>query len=516
MNGAESLVRTLVDSGVDICFANPGTSEMHFVAALDHVPGIRCVLGLAEGVVTGAADGYARIAGKPAATLLHLGPGLANGLSNIHNARKANSPMVNVIGEHATYHLQHDAPLTADIVGLARPLSHWIGYAQNAGEVAGLGAKAVAAALSAGGQIASLILPADTAWDPAPAGAAKPILPPARPKVEEAAIRAGAEALRRGGSSAMLLLGGAALYGRALRLAGRIQAATGCKLSGQGSNARMERGPDLPEVGRIPFVVDQAVAYLKPVADLVLVGARNPVAFFAYPGKPSLLAPADCRLTEVAALEQDLEDALERLADALAAPEHYALPPKPAVPALAQGAVTLDGIAAVIANLLPENAILADESVTSGRGIFGALAGGVRHDWLQNMGGSIGYSMPVAVGAALAAPERKVVTLTGDGSAFYTLQALWSMARENLDITAVVFANRRYAILRNELANVGAANPGPRAIDMLTLDRPDPDWVKLAEGHGVAAERATDLDGFAAALGRAFAERGPRLIELVF
>lgn len=516
MNGAESLVRTLVASDVDICFANPGTSEMHFVAALDHVPGIRCVLGLAEGVVTGAADGYARIAGKPAATLLHLGPGLANGLSNIHNARKANSPMVNVIGEHATYHLQYDAPLTADIEGLARPLSHWIGYARSAGDVARLGAEAVAAARSNAGQIAALILPADTAWDAAPAGAAARIEPPARPKVDEAAIRAGAAALKRGGANAMLLLGGAALYGRALRLAGRIQAATGCRLSGQGANARIERGPDLPDVGRIPFVVDQAVAYLKPVAELVLLGARNPVAFFAYPGKPSLLAAADCTLTEVAVIEADLEDALERLADALATPKDYALPPKPALAAMPSGGVTLDGIAAVVARLLPDNAILADESVTSGRGIFGALAGGVRHDWLQNMGGSIGYSMPVAVGAALAAPDRKVVSLTGDGSAFYTLQALWSMARENLNITAVVFANRRYAILRNELSNVGAANPGPRAIDMLTLDRPDPDWVKLAEGHGVAAERAVDLDGFAAALGRALAERGPRLIELVF
>jgi acetolactate synthase-1/2/3 large subunit len=515
MNGAESLVRTLVASGVDICFANPGTSEMHFVAALDHVPGVRCVLALAEGVVTGAADGYARIAGKPAATLLHLGPGMANGLSNLHNARKANSPVVNVIGEHATYHLQYDAPLTSDLDGIARPVSHWVGRAQTADDVARLGAEAVAAARSQGGQIASLILPANTAWEAA-SGVAQPVAPSPRPKAEEAAILAGAAALKRGGEKAMLLLGGQALHARALMLAGRIQAATGCRLSGQGSNARIERGPHLPEVGRIPFVVDQALAYLKDVAELVMVGAKIPVAFFAYPGKPSLLAPASCGQTAVASLDYDLEDALERLADALGAPRQYALRAKPALPAMPSGAVSLDGIAAVIANLLPDNTVVVDESVTSGRGIFAALAGGPRHDWLQNMGGSIGYSMPVALGAALAAPERKVLSMTGDGSAFYTLQALWSMAREQLDVTVIVFANRRYAILQGELANVGAANPGPRAIDMLTLNRPDPDWVKLAEGHGVAAERATDLDGFAAALRRAFGQRGPRLIELVF
>lgn len=514
MNGAESLVRTLVSAGVDHCFANPGTSEMHFVAALDRVPGIRCVLGLAEGVVTGAADGYARMADRPAATLLHLGPGLANGLANLHNARKANSPVVNVVGEHATYHLQHDAPLTSDIEGIARPLSHWIGYARTANEVAPLGAQAVQAALTGAGRIATMILPADTAWNEA-AGPAAALSPPARAKAEEAAIAAGAAALKRGGKNAMLLLGGRALRRKGLIQAARIQAATGCRLSGQGANARIERAADLPQVGRVPFVVDQALAYLKDVSDLVLVGARNPVAFFAYPGKPSLLAPEGCRIAPVATIDDDLEDALARLADALGAPASPLLPPLPGRPAPASGGVTLDGIAQTVAALLPENAVVVDESITSGRSIFG-VAAAVPHDWLQNMGGSIGYSLPVAVGAALAAPDRKVVALTGDGSAFYTSQALWSMARENLDVTVVIFANRRYAILSNELANVGAANPGPRAIDMLTLDRPDPDWVRIAEGHGVAARRAADLDAFAAALREAFAERGPRLIELRF
>lgn len=513
MNGAESLVRTLLASDVDTCFANPGTSEMHFVAALDRVPGVRCVLGLFEGVVTGAADGYWRMTDRPAATLLHLGPGLANGVANLHNARKANSGIVNVIGEHATYHLQYDAPLTSDIEGIARPVSHWIGRASTATDVAALGAEAVAAARTGAGQIASLILPADTAWNDAEA-AAKPIAPPSRVAAEEGAIRAAAAALKSAGANGMLMLGGIALRRRGLELAARIAAATGCKLSNSGYSARMERGGGLPGVGRIPFVVDQALAYLKDVHELVLVGGRKPVAFFAYPGKPSLLLPEGCNVTPVAGIDDDLIDALERLAEAVGAPKTAPVPPPPPRPGLPDGAPNPDRIAAVIAALLPENVIVVDESITSGRGIFAAAAASAPHDWLNNMGGSIGYSLPVAVGCAIACPDRKVVALTGDGSAFYTLQALWTMARENLDVTMVVFANRSYAILRNELANVGAANPGPRAIDMLTLDRPDPDWVALANGHGVAAVRAEDMGDFAIAFRNALAERGPQLIEL--
>ncbi|HLT76730.1 MAG TPA: acetolactate synthase large subunit [Ferrovibrio sp.] len=514
MNGAESLVRTLLASDVNVCFANPGTSEMHFVAALDHVPGVRCVLGLFEGVVTGAADGYWRMAGKPAATLLHLGPGLANGVANLHNARKASSGIVNVIGEHATHHLQYDAPLTADIAGIARPVSHWIGTAKTATEAAKLGAEAVAAARTGAGQIASLILPADTAWTDAD-GPAAAIAPPARKKADDAAIQAAAQALKAAGANGMLMLGGVGLLRRGLELAARIAAATGCRLSNSGYSARMERGGGLPQVGRIPFVVDQALAYLKDVRELVLVGGRTPVAFFAYPGKPSLLLPQGCNTTAVASIDDDVIDALERLADAVGAPKSVAPAAQPPLPALPDGTPTPDKVAAAIAALLPEQAIVVDESVTSGRGIFAAAAASAPHDWLNNMGGSIGFSFPVAVGCALACPDRKVVALTGDGSAFYTLQALWTMAREKLDITMVVFANRSYAILRNELANVGAANPGPRAIDMLTLDRPDPDWVALAKGHGVGGRRVDDMGDFAKAFRAALAEPGPQLIELV-
>ncbi|WP_341702970.1 acetolactate synthase large subunit [Ferrovibrio sp.] len=514
MNGAESLVRTLVASGVDTCFANPGTSEMHFVAALDHVPGVRCVLGLFEGVVTGAADGYWRMTHRPAATLLHLGPGLANGLANLHNARKAGSGIVNVVGEHATYHLQYDAPLTSDIDGIARPVSAWLGRARAAHDVPKLGAEAVAVARSGSGRIATMVLPADTAWTEVTGPA--PVLPvPARAKVDDSAILAAATALKKAGPRGMLVLGGHALLRPCLLVAARIAAATGCRLSNPGASARMERGGGLPHVGRVPYILQQALSYLKDTDEMVLVGARRPVAFFAYPGQPSLLTPDSCHVTPVADVDDDLLDALERLADAVKAPKTVPAAPALPKPALPGGAPSFEKIAAAIAALLPDHAIVLDESLTSGRGIFAASEASGPHDWLQNMGGSIGYSLPMAVGTAIACPDRKVIALTGDGSAFYTLQALWTMAREKLDVTVVIFANRSYNILRGELANVGAANPGPRAIDMLTLDRPDPDWVALARGHGVAGIRVEDMEGFVTAFADSVQEKGPRLIELV-
>jgi len=513
MNGAESLVRTLIASDVDLCFANPGTSEMHFVAALDRVEGIRCVLGLFEGVVTGAADAYYRIAERPASTLLHLGPGLGNGLANLHNAKKARSGIVNIVGEHAGYHIKHDAPLTADIEGIARPVSHWVKTSPDSRSIAADGAAAVEAARAAPGCIATLILPADTAWGEAD-GPAVARAPQPRWKVTEDAIRAGAAALKTGIASA-ILLGGVALRGKALELAGRIAARTGCKLVSEFNNARQEGGAGRVFVPRLPFSVDLALAALAGTRELILIGAKSPVSFFAYPGKPSVLVPAGCRVTEVADVGADLIDALERLADALDArrtpPEVAAYAP----PAMPGGAPTLDGIGAVVAASIPENAIVTDEGVTTGRN-FGVWARhAAPHDWLGIMGGSIGWGLPAAVGAALAAPDRKVFALEGDGSGMYTLQALWTMARENLDVTVLIFANRAYRILQGEFNNVGAGSPGHRARDMLTLDRPDPDWVALARGYGVDASRATTLEELARELKRGFSTPGPYLVELV-
>ena len=513
MNGAESLVRTLIAGGVNVCFTNPGTSEMHFVAALDKVPGMRCVLGLFEGVVTGAADGYYRMLGKPASTLLHLGPGLANGLANLHNAKKAGAGIVNIVGEHATYHIAHDAPLTSDIEGVARPMSHWVKTSPNSTTIAADGALAIQAARVAPGQIATLILPADTAWGPANS-VAETVAPPPLPKVSADAVKAAATMLRSG-QKATLLMGGAALCHRALELAGRIAAKTGCGILTEGANTRLERGAGRVQVDRIPYVVEQALKVLEAAGNLVLVGAREPVAFFAYPNKPSLLMAKGAKSTKLAGLEEDMEAALEALAVELGAikvaPARIAAPRRPALP---KGAITPAAIAAILGAKIPENAIVVDESVTTGREFFPETAGAPPHDWINNRGGSIGYGMPVAIGAAIACPDRKVIAMIGDGSAMYTLQSLWTMARERQDITVLIFANGSYNILRGELTNVGVRNPGPRAVDMLSLSRPDLDWVSMAKGMGVPASRADSCEQLAKALDSGLASGGPNLIQV--
>ena len=513
MNGAESLVRTLVDGGVTVCFTNPGTSEMHFVAALDKVDGMNCHLCLFEGVVSGAADGYARMTGKPASTLLHLGPGLGNAVANLHNALKANVPMVNIVGEHATYHIEYDAPLTADIEGIARPVSHWVKTSKSAKSVAADGAAAIAAARAAPGQIATLILPANTAWEDSDGPAVTPAIA-GRKTVDEDAI-AGAAKILRSGEPTLLLLTGQALYEHPLDLAGRIATATGAKLMAQGANARLQRGAGRVPLNRIPFVVDQALAVLAPYANIILVGAKEPVAFFAYPGKPSKLEADGCEFHRLCDLGEDMEDALARLADAVGARPDGAAVQQPARPDLPTGELNPDSIAAVLGALLPEGAIVADESVTTGRGFYPLTAGAPPHDWLNNMGGSIGLGMPLATGCAVACPDRKVICLEGDGSGMYTLQALWTQARAGLDVTTVVFANRSYQILLGELANVGALNPGRKALDMLNIDRPDLDWVKLANGMGVEASRVTDAEQFARAFAAGLDVNGPYLIEVV-
>ena len=513
MNGAESLVRTLVNGGVNVCFTNPGTSEMHFVAALDKVEGMRCVLGLFEGVVTGAADGYWRMLDKPAATLLHLGPGLGNGLANLHNAKKANSGIVNIVGEHATYHIKYDAPLTADIAGIARPVSHWVQTSTDARAVAVDGAEAITIASTPPGQIATLILPGDTAWNEG-SGPAKVAAIPLRPKVSEEAIRHAVKMLEQG-EGTTLLLAGQGVHERGLALAGAIAKKTGARILAQGSNARLQRGAGRVPINRIPYPVPQALGVLKDVRRLILVGARAPVAFFAYPDQPSILTQPGCELHPLTTLADDAIDALERLADAVGARVKDAPVQQPCTPDMPSGTLDPDKIAAILGNIIPENAIVVDESVTTGRGFHPLTAGAPPHDWLQNMGGSIGYGMPVAVGAAIACPDRKVLALIGDGSGMYTVQALWTMAREGLDVTAVIWANRTYQILRGEFANVGAGSPGQRARDMLDINRPDLDWVALANGMGVPAHRAVDCETLTKHMQRGLAETGPYLIEAV-
>ncbi len=516
MNGAESLVRTLLAGGIDTCFANPGTSEMHFVAALDRIPGMRCVLCLFEGVATGAADGYARMADRPAATLLHCGPGLANGLANLHNARRAGVPLLNCVGDQATYHRPLDASLTADTEGFARGVSGWVRTASAAARVGADAAAAVQAARAGNGQIATLILPSDTCWDGGgqPAAALPPPPPAAvAPHVIEQTAR-----LLRAQPGVLLILGGRALRAGPLADAHRIAAATGARLIAQQSNARVERGQGRPAIDRVPYLVDEAIAALAGVRHAVLVGARPPVGFFAYPSKPGTPLPADAAVHVLARPEQDLPAALAALADALDA-ARLAPPVSEPRPGPARGRPSGEALGQSLAALLPEGAIVVDESISVGRPLFALTASAAPHDWLQLTGGAIGIGLPLATGAAVAAPGRRVVTLEADGSAMYTLQALWTQARESLDVTTVILANRKYAILEAELAGVGAReggqNPGRTALDMMDLGRPDLDWVRLAEGMGVAAARATTMERFADVFASSLDRSGPFLIELV-
>lgn len=514
MNGAESLVSTLLGGGVDVSFANPGTSEMHYVAALDKIEGMRCVLCLFEGVATGAADGYARMAEKPAATLLHLGPGLANGIANLHNAKKARSSVVNIVGDHAIHHLKHNAPLTSDIVGLAKPVSAWVKAATTSRTVGPDGAEAIAAASAPPGQVATLILPADTAWN----GDGVVGIPPkisAPEQVEDVVIENAAKFIS-GDHRTLILLGADALREAPLQTVAKIKAKTGVSVMAEGMNARIQRGAGRLSVDRIPYPVPQAVEILSNFSQVLLVGASEPVGFFAYPHLPSQLTPKGCRIETLACPGQDCLGALVALANALdadhAQPELQCLD-KPQKP---KGPITIDTIAAAIGALLPENAIVVDESITTGRNFFPYTSGAHPHDWLQNCGGSIGLGLPMAIGAAVACPDRKVICLESDGSGMYCPQALWTQAREGLDITTLIFANRSYNILVGELAGVGAGTPGPTATGMLSLNRPVIDWVGFARSLGVEATRVEDSQDLCQAFEHAIAVDGPSLVEVIF
>jgi acetolactate synthase-1/2/3 large subunit len=513
MNGAESLVQTLTEQGVDICFANPGTSEMHFLKALEN-PRMRSVLCLFEGVCTGAADGYYRMKGTPASTLLHLGPGLANGLANIHNAKRASSGMVNIVGEHSAAHLKYDPPLMSDIEGLARPLSHWVRRVESPGSVAWDVSTAIAKASEQPGQIATLILPGDASWQdvgeqaPLPAPVAAKPKAPQGPRVEHIAR------VLRSGEPALIILAGQATRGRALELAGQVKAATGTRLATQFFTARIERGAGRVPLERIPYAVGQAVEYLKGFKHIITLETTEPIAFFSYPDKPSLLkAPG----TSVHALVESGEDSiagLEMLLEALGATGTTPVLQQRAEAVVPTGVLGPASIAQALAAALPEHCILVDESLTTGRETMGLTMGAAPHDLINNMGGSIGYATPVATGAALACPDRRVFCMVGDGSAMYTIQSLWTQAREGLNVTTIIFANNSYAILKQEYANMGAGAPGPQALAMIDIDRPRIDWLAMAKSMGVPAVAVETAEGFYQAMVNSTRESGPTLIEV--
>ncbi len=512
MNGAHALINTLVDEGVDVCFANPGTSEMHFVAALDAVPQMRGVLTLFEGVATGAADGYARIAGGPAAVLLHLGPGLGNGLANLHNARRAHVPMIVVVGDHATYHKKYDAPLESDIDSVAGTVSGWQRRTLAVTEVATDAAEAIASA-RAHRHIATVILPADVSWDEGVSSAKAPAPQPASSAPDVTAV----ESVLRSGEPTVIMVGGDATRADGLSAAIRIARETGARVLCETFPTRLERGAGLPAVERLAYFAEAATAQLTGAKHVVLAGAPHPVSFFAYPGKPSDLVPEGCAVHTLAG-PVGATAALEALAERIA-PAQTAATAALSRPALPTGPLTVVTSADVIGALLPEHAIVVDESNTSGVLLAQATAGAPAHDWLTLTGGAIGYALPVSVGAAVAAPDRPVLCLESDGSAMYTISALWTQAREQLDVTTVVYANRAYDILRIELQRVGAEavgeRPGPKAEALLDLTSPTLDFVRIAKGMGVAARRVGTAEEFADALQWAFDEPGPHLIEAV-
>ena len=510
MNGAESVVRTLTAGGVDVCFANPGTSEMALVAALDHNPGMRCILGLFEGVVTGAADGYARMARMPVATLLHCGPGLANGLANLHNAKCARSPIVNIVGDHATYHRSFNPPLAADVEATARPYSHWVRTAQSAQTIGHDTAMAIEAANAWPGQAATLIVPADVAWTEG--ASVRTIRHDSAPaSVPEHSIDRVVEILKSGDPAALLLAGEGALEG-GLKHADRIARASGVRLLGQMFNARIARGRNMPAIVPVPYAVDQALTELGGLKHLILAGGPAPVAFFAYPGRPSSLVPEGCEVTVLAGENENVVEALEAVSSEFGQDTPTIEEPCPGL-TLATGAITPDGIAQSLGVLLPDGAVVVDESLTSGINLFPLTRHAAPHDWLQLTGGAIGIGIPLATGASVACPDRRVICLQADGSGMYTVQGLWTQARERLNVTTVIYANEAYAILKQELANLGVAEPGRNASDMMDLGRPALDWVQLARGMGVEAERVTSAERFNDVFRASLNKQGPFLIE---
>lgn len=513
MNGARALLGTLVASGVDTCFMNPGTSEMHFVAALDSVAEMRAVLALFEGVASGAADGYARMSGRPASVLLHLGPGLANAGANLHNARRAASPVVAVVGDHATYHERFDAPLQSDIRSLASNVSGWYARPTNVGELSAAAADAVAAAYGPPGRVATLVVPADVSWT----DGARVSAPAARDQpgtVSDLAVQQAADALRSGGPTAFFV-GGPCCRAELLGRVASLASAAGARVICETLPARLERGGGRFEPERLAYLAEMAAAQLEGLEHLILVGAPAPVSFFAYPSKPSWLAPPACQVHHFASSADDCSAAIAALGSLFGGGDGRVARPtsesRPEAPR--SGPLDSRALGQAIAALLPDDAIVSDESISSGLPAFVGSACAGPHDWLTLSGGAIGQGLPVALGAAVACPDRRVLALQADGSAMYTPQALWSMAREGADVTVVILSNRSYAILNMELRRVDASPGGDRARRMLDIGDPDIDFVALAAGLGVPARRARDAGEFADALSESFATPGPCLVQ---
>jgi acetolactate synthase-1/2/3 large subunit len=511
MNGAHTLLDTLVEAGIEVCFANPGTSEMHLVTAIGKTDAVRPILCLFEGVVTGAADGYARMAGKPAVTLLHLAPGYANGMANLHNASKAHSAVVNIVGDHAVWHHKYNAPLTSDVPGHARLQSEWVRTSASAEDLALAGAEAVQAARGGAGRIATLIVPANHAWEPAQKSYDR-LAPEGLAAVAPSVIDEVAAALANGRRTA-IVVGGGAMREAPLEVIGRIAAGCNATLLCETFPVRLQRGAGRVPLARIPYFAEQAIEFLKDFEQMILIGAQEPVAFFAYPGVASLLAPPECRMIALAGVHDDIPAAVAALAERVTTAD---CPRQARIkPILTDGELSPAAIGDVISAGLPDNAIISDEGITCGLELFLRTQGAPAHDWLAITGGSIGQGLPVSFGASIACPDRKVVAFQADGSAMYTVQSLWSMARERSDVTVVLLNNSSYAILNVELVRLKAGEPNAKTLSMLDLANPVIDWVSIAEGMQVDACKVETVAEFESAFAKAMATPGPHLIEVM-
>ncbi len=511
MNGAEYVIQAAVNAGIDICFSNPGTTELPLVNALDKIPGMRSVLGLFEGVCTGAADGYARMTGKPAMTLLHLGPGLANGIANLHNAKRAGTPILNIIGEHATWHRPHDPLLAMDIEAIASTVSGWVRTSTSTDRLAKDVAEAIAAANQ--GQIATLIVPSDCQWTQM--NQTETFSPhPGPPAFDASTLQLVIDKFRRNRKKTALVLGGPALSREGLMAAARIGAATDCDLLCGTFPSRMERGAGLPAVRKIPYLPEMALEMLKGYELVVFAGEREPVAFFGYNGMGSRFLSDSQEKIHVNVSSGHIIAALTHLADALSSnPEPAPLYLAPYQrPEIRSGA--LDGVKAgeIVAALQPENAIVIDEAITNSLAYFELTAGCPEFTLLSLTGGSIGQGLPCATGAALACPDRQVIDFQADGSAMYTVQSLWTQAKENLNVITLICSNRGYDILKLEQARAGILNPGPNATRMTDLSGID--WVKIAQAQGVPGVSVATAEALAEAYEKALDRQGPYLIEM--
>ena len=513
MNVSEAILHELVGLGVEACFGNPGTSEMHLVASFDRVGGLRPILGLFEGVCTGAADGYARMAGKPAATLLHLGPGLGNGFANLHNARRGHSRMINLVGDHATYHRKFDAPLQSDIHSIAKPVSDWIGDPVSGEDALAKTREAFEVAMRPNGGLSTLVVPADIAWSEmkGAAASAKRVRPAAK-AVDMKLVRDAAAALRSGETKA-LFIGGHAGLEKPLAIAAAIAAKTGARLFCDTFVPRLARGRGRARPERVPYLGEMAVMMLQDIKHAVMVGTKPPVAFFAYPNKPSTFLSPQCKTYEPWDMGADVSDVLTALAEEVGAKVGSVAEAGAAMAVPGPGKLTTETIGNALAALMPEGAIVSDEAITSGLWSYIATQNAAPHDWLSLTGGAIGDGIPMAVGAAVACPGRPVINLQADGSSMYTIQGLWTAARENLHVVTILLNNKSYAVLNMELDRVGATAQSERSRSLLSLDKPVIDFTSLGRALGAQAVRAENTETFVKALTRALAEPGPHLIE---